>query len=115
MVERDRSQQDARRVTDLQLAAGPVAGRCGILFAHLSNGAQRLFEGLFEVCDLDPVAVDDDAVGSNDIEIAVHSYPSGYSSAPPLLALQCGKQVERRAKRQANRVTVHLPGGRLAV
>src|SRR4051794_36564556 len=75
MVERDRSQQDARRITDLQLAAGPIAGRCGVLFAQLSDGAQRLFEGVFEVCDLDPVAVGDNAVDSNDIEIAVHSYP----------------------------------------
>src|SRR4051795_7892673 len=93
MVERHRSQQDARCTTDLQLAAGPIAGRCGVLFAQLSDGAQRLFEGVFEVCDLDPVVVGDNAVGSNDIEIAVHSYPLRLLQCTTTTSMQCGKQV----------------------
>jgi len=57
MVERDRSQQEARSINNPQLAAvtGTSTGRA--LFPHLSDYAQRLSQGLVEVCGLDPIAV----------------------------------------------------------
>ena len=72
IVERNRSQQDAGLVSDLEFPAGPIASRGWVLFAHLSEGAHRLFEGFFEVCDLEAFVVDEDLVLISKIEMATH-------------------------------------------
>jgi hypothetical protein len=63
-----------RPISDLEFAAGPIAGGCRVFLAQLTQGTQRLLPGLVEVCDLDAHAVGDGPVRSNNVKVAPHGW-----------------------------------------